>query len=348
MAYIFLLVGTMLLIFFLWLLLTSDDELIIQLVVTLIKRNQKRQIQLHEESNFIVDQLESGVITSKSALKKINKQLKKIERMQIQLNAGKLPFKFVPILAGMHALVKFKIDGNNKWYKEYYTILKELEGLEDIHQNIVLFMSTAIWRCLIVGGSTFVATAIATASGDIKQILFVLLIGLTMTFILSYDSYYELKEAANKRRDKISRDFASVASKLALLVSSGMEMSQAWYLTAYSRDELLYQEMQLSYQEIQNNISPQQVYQEFIYRCQTKETSKLGSAILQNLEKGNSEISQQLIMISKEAWEEQKYYVKMKAEKAKSKMLIPIFMMFIGILAMVLAPTMLNLSQGGF
>ena len=48
-------------------------------------------------------------------------------------------------------------------------------------------------------------------------------------------------------------------------------------------------------EEVRNGISPVAAFESFIQSCNTKETSKLASSIMQNLTKGNDEISAFLI-----------------------------------------------------
>ena len=66
--------------------------------------------------------------------------------------------------------------------------------------------------------------------------------------------------------------------------------------------------------------------------------------MIQNMQKGNAEMSYFLKELSDEMWEEKKHLVKRKGEAAKSKLLIPTTMIFIGILIMVMVPAFLGMS----
>lgn len=102
--------------------------------------------------------------------------------------------------------------------------------------------------------------------------------------------------------------FPNVVSKLALLVTSGMIMDRAWRETAQSQDLELYQEMRITAEELSNLVDPTTAYTNFINRCNTKETTKLASAIIQSQSKGNAEIGALLKGMAHDAWQERRPY----------------------------------------
>jgi tight adherence protein C len=166
----------------------------------------------------------------------------------------------------------------------------------------------------------------------------VLSVGSAFAVLLAYSKYEEVRAKANRRREAIARQFPNVVSKLALLVCAGMIMDRAWQETARSKDGELYQEMKTTSDELSQNIAPEAAYGAFISRCNTKETSKLASAILQNLSKGNAEIGNLLRELAREAWQERRHTAKRDAEKANSKMIIPTMLLFVSILIMIMVP----------
>ena len=169
-------------------------------------------------------------------------------------------------------------------------------------------------------------------------------IGTLLVLVLVYAQYDELNDLVRKRRSAISKQFPNVVSKLALLVTSGMIMDRAWKETAYSREGELYQEMRKTSKELDNLMSPESAYGNFINRCNTKESAKLASAIMQNLSKGNAEIGKLLKDIAREAWLERRHTAKRDAEKANSKLMIPTMLLFLAILVMLMVPIAMNFS----
>lgn len=149
----------------------------------------------------------------------------------------------------------------------------------------------------------------------------------------------------NKRQDAIRHQFPNVVSKLALLVSSGMIMDRAWRQAAESGDGELYLEMRRTADQIDNLVSPEAAYGEFINRCNTKETSKLASAILQNQSKGNAEIGKLLRDMAAESWLERRNLAKRDSDKANSKLMIPTMLLFLSILVMLMVPVVRSFSN---
>jgi len=169
-------------------------------------------------------------------------------------------------------------------------------------------------------------------------------IGTVLVLVLVYAMYDELSDMVRKRQNAISKQFPNVVSKLALLVTSGMIMDRAWKETAYSQETELYQEMRKTSKELDNLVSPESAYSNFINRCNTKESAKLASAIMQNLSKGNAEIGKLLKDMAREAWQERRHTAKRDAEKANSKLMIPTMLLFLAILVMLMVPVAMNFS----
>ncbi len=151
-------------------------------------------------------------------------------------------------------------------------------------------------------------------------------------------------EKLRKKTDQIMNDFADVVSKLALLVNAGMIMKEAWAKVADTGDSELYQEMKRVTVNINNGMSEIDAYTEFGARCTAAEIKKFTSTIIQGLVKGNKELVEMIKMQSREIWEAKRHRVKQQGEKAASKLLLPICIMFIGILVMIIIPIFANLG----
>lgn len=147
-----------------------------------------------------------------------------------------------------------------------------------------------------------------------------------------------------KRSEEMLRDFSNVVSKLALLTNAGMIMREAWEDVAFTGDSTLYKEMQTAVNEMNNGVSETDALFNFGSRCIIPEIKKFTSTISQALTKGNSDLVNMLQQQSKEVWSAKKQNVRRQGEKASSKLMIPIFMMFIGILIMVIIPIFTNMG----
>ena len=117
-----------------------------------------------------------------------------------------------------------------------------------------------------------------------------------------------------------------------------MVLREAWKRVSVTGDRVLYKEMQNTSLEIENGVMEADAYRNFADRCNVKEIRKFASLIIQNLKKGNEELAYFLKDLSDEMWEVKKNEVKQKGEKANSRLLLPMMLIFIGILLMILVP----------
>ena len=135
-------------------------------------------------------------------------------------------------------------------------------------------------------------------------------------------------------------DLPQVLSKQTLLVNSGMVLRDAWKKVSITGERTLYLEMQNTNLEMENGVMEIDAYRNFAERCNVKEVRKFTSLIIQNLNKGNEELAYFMKDLSDEMWEVKKNEVKQKGEKANSQLLLPMMMIFIGILLIIMVPIM--------
>lgn len=158
--------------------------------------------------------------------------------------------------------------------------------------------------------------------------------------------YYDTlaAEKIKKRSEQMLNDFSNVVSKLALLTNAGMIMHEAWEEVAYTGDSFIYKEMQIAVVQMNNGISEADALYQFGSRCVVPEIKKFTSTIVQGISKGNAELVAMLQEQSKEVWSLKKQSVRRQGEKASSKLLIPMMIMFVGILIMVIVPIFANIG----
>ena len=90
--------------------------------------------------------------------------------------------------------------------------------------------------------------------------------------------------------------------------------------------------------ELNNGMQEAEAYKAFGERCSIKSLRKFSTMMIQNLQKGSNEVVQFLKDMSTEAWEEKKHEVKRKGEKASNKLLLPIGLIFAGVLILIIVP----------
>ena len=277
------------------------------------------------------------------------KEIARLENRNQRLQAGDLKELGILAMPGYVLLRKFDALSRGNIHKTVLT--KNLELYGNLYGNQCAENKTKQLLAKLLSypiiGIAFSLTLGAIVMGLDKFTLGITILGIgtVLVFVLVYAMYDEVKDQANKRRDAIARQFPNMASKLALLVTSGMIMDRAWKETAFSQEVELYKEMQKTSEELDNLVSPEAAYGAFIGRCNTKETTKLASAIMQNLSKGNAEIGSLLKGLAKEAWLERRHTARRDSEKANSKLMIPTMLLFLAILVMIMVPVAMNFGS---
>lgn len=169
---------------------------------------------------------------------------------------------------------------------------------------------------------------------------------LIFLFMAGFIYYYygiEPQNKIKKRSEQMMSDFSEVVSNLALLTNAGMVLKDAWAQIAYSGEGTLYLEMQRVVDDMNNGIADVDAIYRFGVRCIIPEIKKFSSTITQGIIKGNSELALMLQEQSSEVWNTKKQNARRAGEKAASKLLIPIFIMFTGVLIMIIVPIFTNL-----
>ncbi|MGI6012484.1 MAG: type II secretion system F family protein [Ruminococcus sp.] len=235
------------------------------------------------------------------------------------------------------AIMKFlKIDNKNKKFRKRIKEIAEVQG-KRYAEYYFYVINAAKWTY------GFTVLVLLSLLGALANNLMALLFGMVMSGLVMWYVDELLNDRLTERRDKLLADLPQVLSKLTLLVNSGMVLREAWEKAAEGGKRVLYLEMQTTVQEMNNGVPEMEAYRNFADRCAIKQVRRFTSTVMQNMQKGNAELSYFLKEMSDEMWEEKKHLVKRQGEAANSKLLIPTAMIFIGILIMIMVPVFLSM-----
>lgn len=154
----------------------------------------------------------------------------------------------------------------------------------------------------------------------------------------------QINDRIQKRSQEMISDFSEVVSKLALLTNAGMIMRDAWEYVANTNDTTIYQEMKRTVDEMNNGVSETEAFRDFGNRCVLPEIKKFTATIIQGMLKGNSELVVMLHQQSTEVWNAKRQSVKQLGDMAESKLMLPMGIMFIGVIVMVVIPIFTNIG----
>lgn len=178
--------------------------------------------------------------------------------------------------------------------------------------------------------------------------MFFCLVALVLAFYLPDK---ELKDKVGRRRLRIQMEFPDFLNKLVLLVNAGMNTTSAihkialdWNVGTDKKDGSFYKELHTTAIEIKAGKSEVKAFEDLAKRCRMQEITKFTSVLIQNLRKGNSEMVSILRLQAVECWELRKNVAKRLGEEAETKLLFPMMLMFLAILIIVIAPSVMQLQ----
>ncbi|MGO5053015.1 hypothetical protein ACTQ6A_10920 [Lachnospiraceae bacterium LCP25S3_G4] len=165
---------------------------------------------------------------------------------------------------------------------------------------------------------------------------------------LKREKQMELKK---KRKYQMMIDYPEIVMKMSLLLGAGMTLKSTWKKILYEYQiyndgttRFAYEEMKVTYHEMQSGVAEAESYERFGYRCKNQLYLKLGLLLAQNLKKGSKGISDLLELEALNAFETRKNIAKHMGEEASTKLLIPLFLMLSIVLVIVIIPAFLSIG----
>lgn len=235
-----------------------------------------------------------------------------------------------------------------KYQNQVYQKVVEIRGVkygpfyQQIHEGY-----RACLGILVSAGMSLVGFVMAM-QGDGGNALMFSFVAVAAAIGLPFFTDHGLNEEIAKRRLEIQLEFPEFVNKLTLLVNAGMTISKAWekVITDNKKDTVLYREMNYALAEIKSGRPESVAYEEFARRCKVKEVTKFVSVIVMNLRRGGAEVVPVLRQQGSECWEMRKAAAKQMGEEASTKILLPLMIMFVGIILIVGTPAVLSFNMG--
>lgn len=208
------------------------------------------------------------------------------------------------------------------------------------------FYSRIIWAQVLSFGHLVLAFfwCFAGIFKDGVATAFFAILGIIVAAVTVYYFYSFTLTKIKTRQQECEEEFPNALSKLALIVNSGVILTEAWKIVAYGKDGTLYDLMKTSCDSIDNGQSEIDAIYEFGVMTNSDEIKKFTTALIQSLERGGGDLPVFLINQSNEIWAFRRQYMLQKGEKAAGKLLIPIALMFVGIMLIVISAAMQSFS----
>ncbi|MCM1282851.1 MAG: type II secretion system F family protein [Muribaculaceae bacterium] len=162
------------------------------------------------------------------------------------------------------------------------------------------------------------------------------------------------REESRRRKEQMHLDYAEVVNKLLILLGSGMSLKQAWNRISARYSEkrekrnaeprFIYEEMLLASHEMADGESERLAYQNFGGRTGLGAYNRLARILVQNLQTGSRGLCQLLQQEAQTALEDRRALTKKLGEEAGTKLLFPMILMLVIVIAIIMVPAMLSFN----
>lgn len=171
--------------------------------------------------------------------------------------------------------------------------------------------------------------------------------------LLSTAKDNDLKQRVVKRNRQLEKDYPELVNKLALYLGAGMTVKNTWKKLVQDYENkrkihkdsvyrVLYEEMLISWHELENGVSEGEVYYQFGKRMGGNRYRKLSGLLYNHLQKGNNNLLHALREETENAWEERKNKARIIGEEVSTKLLFPMMIMLILVMTIIMVPVYLS------
>ena len=159
----------------------------------------------------------------------------------------------------------------------------------------------------------------------------------------------EKEKQKERRREQMLQDYPGILLKFTLLIQAGMPARSAFRKIAGDyekgqpgRKREAYEEIRRTCREMDTGVSEAEAYRHFGERCLQVRYRTFSILLVQNLQKGSRQMAALLERESTEAWEERKRNARVMGEMAVTKLLVPMMLMLVVVMAVVMIPALLS------
>lgn len=229
------------------------------------------------------------------------------------------------------------------WSSTKLLRLKGKTALDLIQQASMLYepqyaeyYANVVWAQMLTLVHLFAAVTFMMAGIMYDNATFMLIVGFFMCALIAACSLQNMKNKLSKRTEECERQLPEVVSTMAVLVNSGMVLREAWNRVAENGIGAFYELMRRTSENMRNGYSDAEALLLFGKTSNSTEIKKFTSALLQSMEKGGAELSVFLARQSSELWSTKRQHMLQSGEKAATKLLLPIVLIFVGIIIIVI------------
>ena len=172
--------------------------------------------------------------------------------------------------------------------------------------------------------------------------------GLLVAVVLPLAKVKDTLNRAERKKQDLQLELPELISKLTLLVQAGETVQKALAICIERKREEwchpLYAELARMKKDVHNGYSFAQALEQFAKRCSLQEVSMFVTAVLINQRRGGDTFVLAMQDVGRQLWEKRKAVARRRGEEASTKLVFPMMLMFLVILAVVGAPALLMMK----
>lgn len=176
--------------------------------------------------------------------------------------------------------------------------------------------------------------------------------GLVAALALMMKKSREKQQREAKRAEQLLMEYPALIMKFTLLVQAGMTARMAFRKIGsdYKRSfpdggQCAYEEILAMCHEMDSGVSELEAYRRFGDRCGQIKYKTFSTLLIQNLQKGSRRMADMLEKEALEAWDERKRKARVLGEAAATKLLVPMVLMLLVVMAVIMIPAFLAFYQ---
>lgn len=180
----------------------------------------------------------------------------------------------------------------------------------------------------------------------------VLLLEISVIVLLIFLRKGEEREEKKKLKEKLEYEYPDIVNQLCVLLGAGMTTRQAWFRIAKQyqdkkssvlmEENLLYESIVYMVHRLSEGETERVAYEKFAEEIDVPCFRRLMRALIVNMEKGSLGIYAYLEGEEKQAYETRLLRAKKMGEETSTKLLVPLMLQMILIMAVVLFPAMIG------
>lgn len=198
------------------------------------------------------------------------------------------------------------------------------------------YYANVAWAQVITLVHLFLTITFLMAGIMYESAFLMLITGIFLSVVVASYCLENMKNTLTKRSEECEAQLPEVVSTMAVLVNSGMVLREAWNMVADNGTGAFYELMRKAGENMKNGYSDADAIFLFGRASNSTEIKKFTSALLQSMEKGGAELSGFLAHQSSELWNAKRQRMLQAGEKAATKLLLPIVLIFIGVIIIVM------------